>query len=289
MLRTTVFSTLLITASSALFAAPAALGTEVKLSGALTSGGLVLAEFDDAVQVQLNQQELLLTEQHKAVFGFGRDQHGEQVLTWRDSNGKEHRHEFTIAPRKYQIDRVDGVPQQTVTPNPAQQERARREAEQVWLARNNAVTQRTEFLAPIIMPAKGRISGVYGSQRIFNGTPRNPHYGLDIAAPTGTPVIAPWAGEVILAEPDLFYSGGTLIIDHGHGVTSTFIHLNKIHVAVGDMISQGQLIADIGATGRVTGPHLDWRINWRHLRLDPALVVEHFSAAATNPVPAEMR
>lgn len=287
--RTTVIRTLLLTASSALFAAPAALGAEVKLSGSLTSGGLVLAEFDDAVHVQLNQQELLLTEQHQAVFGFGRDQHGEQVLTWRDSDGQEHRHVFTIAPREYQIDRVDGVPQQTVTPNPAQQERARREAEQVWLARNNAVTQRTEFLAPIIMPAKGRISGVYGSQRIFNGTPRNPHYGLDIAAPTGTPVIAPWAGEVILAEPDLFYSGGTLIIDHGHGVTSTFIHLNKIHVAVGDVIEQGQLIADIGATGRVTGPHLDWRINWRHLRLDPALVMEHFSAAATNPVPAEMR
>lgn len=264
-----------------------AFAAEVKLSGALTSGGLIIAEFDDAVAVRLNDEDLMLTETKQAVFGFGRDQHGKQRLSWHDSNGQQHEYVFTIAPRDYVIDRVDGVPQQTVTPDPEQQARARREAELVWQARDAAVTQLTEFLTPIIMPAKGRISGVYGSQRIFNGTPRNPHYGLDIAAPKGSPVIAPWSGRVILAEPDLFYSGGTLIVDHGHGVTSTFIHLDKIHVAVGDFITQGQRIADIGATGRVTGPHLDWRINWRHLRLDPALVVEHFSAAATNPVPPQ--
>ena len=121
------------------------------------------------------------------------------------------------------------------------------------------------------MPAKVRISGVYGSQRVFNGEPRNPHFGLDVAAPVGAPVVAPLAGKVLLAE-DLYYSGLTLIIDHGFGISSTFMHLSKMDAKVGDSVVQGEKIAEVGATGRVTGPHLDWRINWLQERLDPALI-----------------
>ncbi|MBT8149288.1 MAG: M23 family metallopeptidase, partial [Pseudomonadales bacterium] len=118
---------------------------------------------------------------------------------------------------------------------------------------------------------------VFGSQRVYNGEPRRPHYGVDVARPTGTPVVAPAAGLVTLAEPDLYFSGGTLIIDHGHGLSSTFLHLHKLLVNVGDLIAQGDVVAEIGATGRVTGAHLDWRMNWtgagRNVRLDPQLLV----------------
>ncbi|WP_417658296.1 M23 family metallopeptidase [Pseudidiomarina sp.] len=262
---------------------------DIDIRGALTSGSLLIGDVHAAERVELNGEPLRITPEGQVVFGFGREQHGAQELTLFDHHGRAFKKTLEIKPRQYKIDRVDGVPQQTVTPDPEQQQRAKREAAQVWTARNNALSDRTDFLMQVKMPAQGRISGVYGSQRIFNGTPRNPHFGLDIAAPTGSPVLAPWSGKVILAENDLFYSGGTLIIDHGYGVTSTYIHLHKLHAAVGDEVAQGQKIAEIGATGRVTGPHLDWRINWRHERLDPALVIEHFSATATSPVPAADR
>jgi len=277
-------------ASFMVAAAPVSTETPtITLNGAQVSGGLLIGEVEHAVAAELNGNPLPITDSGHVVFGFGRDVSGPQRLVITGNNGQTLTRVIDIAPRQYKIDRVDGVPQKTVTPDPEQQARARKEAAKVWAARNNANSARTDFLMPIEMPATGRISGVYGSQRIFNGTPRNPHFGLDIAAPTGTPVFAPWPGKVVLAENDLFYSGGTLIIEHGYGVTSTYIHLHKLHVKVGDEIQQGDRIAEIGATGRVTGPHLDWRINWRHERLDPALAIEFFSPAATNPVPAADR
>jgi murein DD-endopeptidase MepM/ murein hydrolase activator NlpD len=120
----------------------------------------------------------------------------------------------------------------------------------------------------------GPITGVYGSQRVYNGVPKNPHYGVDYAAPTGTEVVAPAAGIVRLAHPDLFYSGGTMIIDHGHGLSSSFLHLSGLLVAEGARVTRGQPIALVGATGRATGPHLDWRMNWHQQRIDPQLVLE---------------
>ncbi|CAI8160506.1 M23 family metallopeptidase [Pseudidiomarina mangrovi] len=248
----------------------------IELRGARTAGTLMIGKTAVGNRVFLAEQELSVTETGHVVFGFGREASGAQQLHIEAPNGERATISIELQPREYDIDRVDGVPQQTVTPDPEQVARARREAQKVAAARND-MSQRLDFLQPLIMPAEGRISGVYGSQRIFNGEPRNPHYGLDIAAPTGTPVQAPWAGRVVLAEPDLFYSGGTLILDHGYGVTSTYIHLHKLHVQVGDIVQQGQLMAEIGATGRVTGPHLDWRINWGQERLDPALALEHFS------------
>ena len=122
-------------------------------------------------------------------------------------------------------------------------------------------------------PAHGRISGVYGSQRVLNGEPRRPHFGLDIAAPTGSPVYAPADGVITLAHSDMYYSGGTLILDHGQGLSSTFLHLSKILVETGTPIKQGDLIAEIGSTGRASGPHLDWRMNWLNRRVDPQLLM----------------
>jgi murein DD-endopeptidase MepM/ murein hydrolase activator NlpD len=126
---------------------------------------------------------------------------------------------------------------------------------------------------PFIWPVTGRISGVYGSQRILNGKPKRPHYGVDIAAPTGTPVKAPADGVVSLVHNDMFYSGGTLIVDHGHGLSTTYMHLHKILVKKGQRVKQGDVIAQVGATGRVTGPHLHWGMNWFDTRLDPSLLV----------------
>jgi murein DD-endopeptidase MepM/ murein hydrolase activator NlpD len=139
---------------------------------------------------------------------------------------------------------------------------------------------RTDFLKGFIWPAKGRITGVYGSQRILNGEPRRPHYGLDIAAPVGTLVVAPASGIVTLTTPNMFYSGGTLILDHGHGLSSTFIHLHRILVKEGQYVRQGDVIAEIGATGRVTGAHLDWRINLFKRRLDPQLILKAMPSSA---------
>jgi murein DD-endopeptidase MepM/ murein hydrolase activator NlpD len=129
---------------------------------------------------------------------------------------------------------------------------------------------------------QGPISGVYGSQRILNGEPRRPHYGVDIAVPVGTPVRAPAPGIVTLAVPDMFFSGGTLIIDHGHRLSSSFLHLSKLHVDVGDRVEQGDLVAEVGATGRVTGAHLDWRMNLRDRRIDPQLLVPAMPEAVSS-------
>jgi len=127
--------------------------------------------------------------------------------------------------------------------------------------------------AGLSWPATGRISGVYGSQRFYNGTPGSPHYGVDVAVPTGHPVVAPGPGVITLAEVDLFYSGGTIILDHGYGLSSSFLHLSKLHVEVGQEVQRGDLIGEVGATGRATGPHLDWRMSWLNQRVDPQLLV----------------
>jgi len=197
----------------------------------------------------------------------------------------QHRYRFDVARRSYDVQRIDGVPERTVTPPAEVLARIRREQALVDRARA-PVSARQDFLSGFARPLEGPITGVYGSARIYNGVPKNPHYGLDIAAPSGTLVRAPAAGVVRLAQPDLYFSGGTLIVDHGQGLTSTFIHLSALLVAEGDELARGEPIARVGATGRATGPHLDWRMNWQDVRIDPALVLRHFPAAAPATISA---
>jgi len=140
----------------------------------------------------------------------------------------------------------------------------------------------TYYATGFIWPAKGRISGVYGSQRVLNGTPARPHFGVDVAAPTGTPVYAPASGLITLTHPDMYFSGGTIVLDHGQGLSSTFLHLSEILVEAGTQVEQGDLIARIGMTGRASGPHLDWRMNWLDRRVDPQLLVKT-SEGRTSP------
>ena len=265
MLKSLLVSALIVSTSFSAIA--------LELKGHLTQGGLVTGQLDNAKSVSLNGKSLKLADNGLFVFGFGRDAKPVHTLSWVDKTGKSHSQDLVITLRDYDIDKITGVAKKYVSPPKAVSERISREAIAVRKAR--AVNSDLEyFLQPVLRPAKGRISGVYGSQRYFNGEPRRPHFGLDIANKTGSPVYAPISGTVVFAEPDLYYSGGTLILDHGHGVTSTYIHLSKLDVKVGQKIEQGTKVAEIGATGRVTGPHLDWRFNWQGERLDPALLMQ---------------
>ena len=179
---------------------------------------------------------------------------------------------MNIAEQVYDIERVDGLPPKTVTVPEEEKIRRAKETGMVRKARDTN-TDALDWVGGFSLPAEGRISGVYGSQRILNGEPRWPHYGLDIAAPVGTDVKAPAGGVIRLAEPDFLLEGGIIILDHGFGVTSTLMHLSSVDVAQGQRVERGDVIAKLGATGRATGPHVDWRINWGSVRLDPALAL----------------
>lgn len=248
----------------------AAAGLELK--GEWRQGSVIRGQVAPGSEVFFQGDALSVSAAGEFVLGLGRDADSEVELVVVPPDGERQAHAFTVAARDYDIQYIEGVPQRTVTPSEEQLKRTREEAARVWKARQ-ARLENTDFMADFIWPLTGRISGVYGSQRVYNGEPRAPHYGVDIARPTGTRVQAPAPGVVTLVEPDLFYSGGTLIVDHGHGLSSTFIHLSRILVKVGDRVEQGQEIAEVGASGRATGPHLDWRMNWYEQRVDPTSLV----------------
>ncbi|RMA81371.1 M23 family metallopeptidase [Umboniibacter marinipuniceus] len=245
----------------------------VTISSKTVSGALLSGESCPGDTLMFLDQSFVADEKGLFVIGVGRDIVGEYTL-WRTSSAQEEPVAvIQVHEREYSVSIIEGVPQRTVTPSAEDLARIRAEGALVAAAKLTPVSGEY-WRAPAISPAPGRISGVYGSQRVYNGTPGRPHYGLDIAAPTGTQVKAPIAGVVVLAESDLFYSGGTIIIAHGANLTSSFLHLSAVSVEVGDVIEQGQVIGAIGATGRATGPHLDWRMNWMNQRVDTQLLLE---------------
>lgn len=244
------------------------------LNGKLTQGALLRGKLPAGSAVWLNGKALNILASGDFVFGFGRDAALTQKLEWQlPGELTRNQQSLKLLKREYNVQRIEGVAAKYVSPPKEVLARIREDNVQIASARATS-SEQSAFLSEFILPAKGPISGVYGSQRVFNGEPKRPHFGLDIAGPVGTEIIAPIDGVVTLAHKDMYYSGGTLIIDHGLGVSSTFIHLSSIDVKRGDVVKQGQKIAEMGATGRVTGPHLDWRINWFKERLDPALVVD---------------
>ncbi len=243
----------------------------VELHGDFIQGGLIGGKTAPNSRVALGEYAVEVADNGVFVAGFDRDAPPSVTLSICQGSRCEQRN-LSIKQRDYAIQRVDGVPQKTVTPPPEVLARIRREAALVGKARKR-VLARQDFLQGFQWPLLGPVTGVFGSQRVYNGTPGRPHYGVDVARPTGATVVAPNSGVVSLVHEDMFYSGGTLIVDHGQDISSTFIHLSKILVAEGQEIQQGQPIAEVGATGRATGPHLDWRMNWFGQRLDPALLV----------------
>jgi murein DD-endopeptidase MepM/ murein hydrolase activator NlpD len=244
----------------------------VTLNGMLTQGALVRAEVPKGASVWLNNKPVAVHRSGKFVIGFEREAPLNHTLDVKLPNGETISRSLTLEKREYNIQRIDGLDQKMVTPPASRTERIKKDNRNVAAARSN-VTDYDAVFTRFIWPAKGPITGVYGSQRILNGEPKWPHYGVDVGGPKGTEVIAPAAGTVTLAD-DLYYSGNTLIIDHGMHVFSTFLHLDSMDVKVGDMVKQGERIGAIGDTGRATGPHLDWRINLGKKRLDPQTIVQ---------------
>ncbi|WP_298442250.1 M23 family metallopeptidase [uncultured Ferrimonas sp.] len=243
----------------------------LELQGTLTQGSLIRGQLEPGAQLRLNDEPIRVTAEGKFVLGFGRKAALEQRLTIIGADGKMREENIQLSPREYKIQRIEGIAKRIMKPDPDNVARAQADAKRTRAARAR-FEQQTSWQQSFIWPLKGPITGVYGSQRFYNGEPRSPHYGVDVAAPTGTTVVAPADGVITLVG-DLFYSGGTVIIDHGFGVSSTFLHLSKMLVTEGQQVKQGDIVAEVGATGRVTGPHLDWRMNWFKQRVDPALLV----------------
>ncbi len=206
------------------------------------------------------------------VVGVAREQTGNVALKLVKPDGSDSTLTIPIVPRSFPVERVEGVPEKTVNPPPDIAARIEREQAEVEAVRIRD-DDRTDFEQRLIWPVKGRISGVFGSQRIYNGTPKSPHSGVDIAAAQGTPIHAPAGGIVTFANPDLYLTGGTVLIDHGHGVSSNFLHMSRIDVKVGERVEQGNVIGLVGATGRATGPHMHWGMNWFNVRVDPQLLM----------------
>jgi murein DD-endopeptidase MepM/ murein hydrolase activator NlpD len=259
-----VVLTLLATLSSAEAA--------TSLEGNITQGGLVIGQTDPGASVTLDERVVRVGPDGLFILGFHRDAAATATLTVTAPNGTVEQRTLEVAPRTYDIQRIDGLPPRMVTPPPEVLERIRRENAQIAALRKIDQPEPL-FRSGFIWPAIGRISGVYGSQRILNGEAKQPHYGVDIAAPVGTPIKAPADGTVVLAEADLYYTGGTVILDHGYRLSSAFLHMSAVSVKVGDRLRQGDVLGALGATGRVTGPHLDWRMNWFESRIDPQLLV----------------
>jgi len=240
------------------------------LEGESIQGGLLLGRTAPGTTVSLDGKPLRLSEKGVFVFGLSRDAPEQAVLQLKYPDGSGLLRQLPVKSRSYQEQHIRGVPPRTVNPPAQALPRIQAEREQLRRARSINST-RTDFVDGFRWPLAGIVSGVFGSRRIYDGQPRRPHYGVDIAAPVGTRVRAPAAGIVRLAHANMFFSGGTLILDHGHGINSSFLHLSKLHVRPGQEVRPGQVIAEVGATGRVTGPHLHWQINWFQVPIDAAL------------------
>ncbi|MFB2683915.1 M23 family metallopeptidase [Shewanella mangrovisoli] len=245
---------------------------QVSFEGQFEQGALIRGKTPAGTQISLNGEALKVTPDGHFAFGFDRDAQLSQELRLVYPDGLTEVKPLSVTKREYKIQSVKGISNKIMKPDPVAQERAAKDTAQVKAARGT-FSEQTAFLQSFIWPLTGRISGVYGSQRIYNDVPGNPHFGVDVAAKTGTVVVAPADGVISLSVPDMFYSGGTMIIDHGYGVSSSFLHLSKLYVNAGETVKQGQAVAEVGATGRANGPHLDWRLNWYQMRLDPTTIV----------------
>ena len=259
------------------------LSAELELKGPLIQGGLIIGKTLSDHRVEVEGRELIITPDGTFVFGLG---YNSQKIQIRIINkiGDVKNYYISVTNRKFGVQRIDGLLSEKVNPPKSTFVRIRLESEKVGNARaynSNYV----EFLEGFIWPATGEISGVYGTRRILNGQPRQPHFGVDIVRPIGFPVVSPASGKIVLASKDLYFSGGTLIIDHGLGVFSSLLHLSRIDVSVGEWVSQGDIVGAVGDTGRVTGAHLDWRVNWFGERIDPGLLVAPMPKLFIGPTP----
>ncbi len=245
----------------------------IEYRGKFLQGHYILGITDPSAEIIIDKKKVKVSKDGYFVFGIDRDRKFDLVIT-KIMDGKKEKDIKKVLKRKYNIQKIDGLEESKVTPPESVYKRIKIENNKIGKAR--AINSDLPFFKnQFIMPVEGIISGVYGSQRILNGKPRWPHYGIDIAAKQGTEIKSSGAGIVTMAEQDLYYTGGTIIMDHGHGISTIYSHLANLNVKVGDEILQGEIIGTVGSTGRSTGPHLDFRINWFQTRLDPMSVLEY--------------
>ena len=236
--------------------------------GKFIQGSFILGKTEPGSEVFIDKKKVKVTSDGFFAFGLGRDRKNDVVITINEKKIIK-----KVFKREYKIQRIDGLEEKKVTPPEEVYERIQRENK--WIGEARAVNSNlTFFKNKFINPLENAIvTGVYGSQRILNGKPKWPHYGIDFAAKEGTEIKAMLDGVVTLAEPDLFYTGGTLIFDHGHGISTLYMHMKTLLVKKGQKVKQGDIIGTVGSTGRSTGAHLDVRLNWFQVRLDPATVL----------------
>jgi len=243
----------------------------IEFKGKFLQGHYIVGITEPAARIIVDKKEVKVSKEGYFVFGIDRDRKFDLTIT-KIVNGKKDKIIKKVLKRKYNIQRIDGLEESKVTPPESVYKRIKEENNKIGEAR--AINSDLPFFKnQFIMPVKGIISGVYGSQRILNGKPRWPHYGIDIAAKQGTMIKSSGSGIVTMAEDDLYYTGGTIIMDHGHGISTIYSHLENVMVSVGDQINQGDIIGTVGSTGRSTGPHLDFRVNWFQTRLDPMSII----------------
>ena len=245
------------------------LGAEV-ISGYPVEGNLIVARTNPSNKIKINNEFLEIDESGIFVFGFHRDEENPIKLVIINNENEQFKTSIKPIKRVYKIQRIDGLKKSMVTPPEDTISRIKSDRKKVNKARKVKL-EMGDFIQGFDWPLKGLITGVYGSQRILNDIPKSPHFGIDISVPIGTSVKAPASGIVTLTE-DLYYSGYTVILNHGLNINSTFLHLSEINVNVGDRIGRGDLIGHSGDTGRSTGPHLDWRIDWNGKRLDAEML-----------------
>jgi hypothetical protein len=255
-------------ATQAILPASGAESNAVSFSGFAAQGGLVVGRVSPGSKVWVDGAPVR-ADGGLFCFGFNYDETAAASVRIVYPDGSAETRMVSPDMREFDVQRIDGLPQQYVSPPPEVQERISRDARAVVEARMHDIDE-TWFAEEFIWPVDGIITGRFGNRRILNGEPRAPHYGIDLAVPEGTPIKAPVDGIVRLAE-DLFLSGNTMVIDHGHGVSTSYLHMSRMDVGVGETVRRGEEIALVGATGRATGPHLCWRMNWFQKRLDVAL------------------
>ena len=252
-----------------------------ELQGEWIERGIIIGTAEPGSLLSFKGEPVMTSAEGLFVIGLHRDEDEPVKLEVTEPNGETERQVFEVIQREYNIQRVEGIAQNIMEPSAEDQDRIWTDYLMTTEARKVRSNLET-FLSDFDWPVMGPISGVYGSQRVYNGVPGTPHYGIDVAVPTGTQIVAPAAGSIIMVHDNMFYSGGTIMLDHGHGVSSSFLHLSKTLVEVGDWVEQGDPIGEVGATGRVTGPHLDWRMNWGDSRVDPELLLRASGAWEKN-------
>ena len=245
----------------------------VEFKGNFIQGSFILGKTDPKSKIIIDKKKIKVSKDGYFVFGLGRDRKNDVTIKVL-KNKKLEVIVKKVYKKKYRIQKIDGLPKKQVTPPKEVYERIKKD--NIIIGKARSIDSKLPFFKNnFILPVENSIvTGVYGSQRILNGKPRRPHYGLDFAAPEGTPIKAMLDGVVTLSEPDLYFTGGTIIFDHGHGISTLYMHLKDVNVNVGENIQQGEIIGTIGTTGRSTGPHLDVRLNWFDVKLDPESVLK---------------